>query len=119
MVLLQYLCDFTKWQTPLHCREDSLHAFFYKQPSCYGSNVKNGLKVKQLAKQPSTFGWSLSKTKKYFFNYKFTEAKFLHNCFCVQQYSGQMLVTIEKLLILCLYAMPMKLEIAKQLLCNF
>ena len=26
---------------------------FYKQPSCYGSNVKNGLKVKQLAKQPS------------------------------------------------------------------
>ena len=27
---------------------------FYKQPSCKGSNVKNGLKVKQLAKQPST-----------------------------------------------------------------
>ena len=65
MVLLQYLCDFTKWQTPLHCREDSLHAFFYKQPSCYGSNVKNGLKVKQLAKQPSTlkkFGWTLNFT---------------------------------------------------------
>ena len=27
---------------------------FYKQPSCKGSNIKNGLKVKQLAKQPST-----------------------------------------------------------------
>ena len=26
--------------------------FFYKQPSCYGFNVKNGLKVTQLAKQP-------------------------------------------------------------------
>ena len=27
---------------------------FYKQPSCKGSNVKNGVKVKQLAKQTST-----------------------------------------------------------------
>ena len=27
---------------------------FYKQPSCKGSNIKNGLEVKQLAKQPST-----------------------------------------------------------------
>ena len=26
--------------------------FFYKQPSCQGSNVKNGLKVRQLVKQP-------------------------------------------------------------------
>ena len=26
--------------------------FFYKQPSCKGSNIKNGLNVKQLAKQP-------------------------------------------------------------------
>ena len=26
--------------------------FFYKQPSCSTSNIKNGLKVKQLAKQP-------------------------------------------------------------------
>ena len=26
---------------------------FYKQPSCKGSNVENGVKVKQLAKQPS------------------------------------------------------------------
>ena len=30
------------------------HTFFYKQPSCNGSNVKNDLKVKQLTKQPST-----------------------------------------------------------------
>ena len=29
-----------------------MHAFFDKQPSCKGSNVKNGLKVKQIAKQP-------------------------------------------------------------------
>ena len=28
--------------------------FFHKQPSCSGFNVKNGLKVKQLAKQPPT-----------------------------------------------------------------
>ena len=27
---------------------------FYKQSSCIGSNVKNGLRVKQLAMQPST-----------------------------------------------------------------
>ena len=43
--------------------------FFYKQLSCLGSSVKNGLKIKQLAKQPPTlktplqksFGWALSK----------------------------------------------------------
>ena len=40
--------------------------FFFKQPSCYGSNVKNELKVKQLAKQPPTLkmlmqkNWSLT-----------------------------------------------------------
>ena len=28
--------------------------FIYEQPSCWGSGVKNGLKVKQLAKQPPT-----------------------------------------------------------------
>ena len=33
--------------------------FFYKQPSCSTSNIKNGLKVKQLAKQPP-----MLKTKK-------------------------------------------------------
>ena len=48
----------------------------YKQPSCWGSNVKNGLKIKQLAKQRPTlktllqknFGWTLRK-KLYFFNF--------------------------------------------------
>ena len=60
--------------------------FFYKQPSCYGSNVKNGIKVKQLF-------WQLN---------------------CVQQYLGQILVTIEKFLILDTVAF-----IAKQLLSNF
>ena len=40
-----------------------LHAsrFFYKQPSCSGSSVKNGLKVKQLAKQPLTLKMLLQK----------------------------------------------------------
>ena len=31
----------------------TIHSSFYKQPSWWGSNVKNGLKVKELAKQPS------------------------------------------------------------------
>ena len=35
-------------------REGRVHVFIYKQPSCQGSNVKNGLKVNQLAKQPPT-----------------------------------------------------------------
>ena len=34
--------------------EETFTRFFYKQPSCEVSNVKNGLKVKQLAKQPPT-----------------------------------------------------------------
>ena len=33
---------------------DKLTRFFNKQPSCSGSNVKNGLKVKELAKHPPT-----------------------------------------------------------------
>ena len=45
--------------------------FFYKQPSCSTSNIKNGLKVKQLAKQPPMLktllqkncGWTMSKKK--------------------------------------------------------
>ena len=60
---------------------------FYKQSSFEGSNVKNGLKVKQFAEQPPTlktlmqnFGWTLSK-KFYFFSFKFIKAKFLHNFF--------------------------------------
>ena len=42
------------------------YTFFFKQLSCYGSNVKNELKVKQLAKQPPTLkmlmqkNWSLT-----------------------------------------------------------
>ena len=61
---------------------------FYKQPSCYGSNVKNGLKVKQLAKQPSALKTQMQKIlvgllnkKIYFFNFKFSQVKFLQNCF--------------------------------------
>ena len=30
------------------------YTFFNKQPSSYGSNVKDGLKARQLAKQPPT-----------------------------------------------------------------
>ena len=33
--------------------------FFYKQPSCSGSNVKNG--VKQLAKQPAALKMLMQK----------------------------------------------------------
>ena len=36
--------------------------FFNKQPSCYGSNVKNCLKVKQLAKQPTTLKMPMQKS---------------------------------------------------------
>ena len=49
------------------------------------------------------------------FNFKFTKAKFLHNC---TWYLGQILVTIEKLLILQIVAF-MPLEVAKQLLSKF
>ena len=40
-----------------------------------GLNVKNGLKLKQLAKQPPTLKTLMQKV--YFFNFKFTIAKFL------------------------------------------
>ena len=30
-------------------------SFFNKQPNCYGTNIKNCLKVKQVAKQPPTW----------------------------------------------------------------
>ena len=41
------------------CSKDTMYTdkrkrFFNKQPSCEWSNVKNVLKVKQLAKQPPT-----------------------------------------------------------------
>ena len=32
--------------------DDKYTRSFNKQPSCYGSNVKNALKVKQIAKEP-------------------------------------------------------------------
>ena len=35
--------------------------FFNKQPVCSGYNVKNGLKIKQLAKQPPTLKMLLQK----------------------------------------------------------
>ena len=52
-----------------------------------GLNVKNGLKLKQLAKQPPTLKTLMQKV--YFFNFKFTKAKFLqesslHVANCVQ-----------------------------------
>ena len=58
---------------------------FYKQPSCQGSKNKE---VKQLAKQPlivknanaKKIGYTQGK-KFYFFSCKFTESKFLYNCF--------------------------------------
>ena len=34
--------------------DKDIQVFFNKHPSCWGSKVKNGLKVKQLAKQPPT-----------------------------------------------------------------
>ena len=37
------------------------HAHFYEQLICEGSNVKNGLKVKQLAKQPPTLNVLMQK----------------------------------------------------------
>ena len=40
-----------------------------------GLNVKNGLKLKQLSKQPPTLKTLMQKV--YFFNFKFTKAKFL------------------------------------------
>ena len=52
------------------------HAFFISNQVAKGLTLKNDLKVKQLAKQPATLG-----KKNCFFNFKFIEAKFLHNCF--------------------------------------
>ena len=41
--------------------EPYTHFRFYKQPSCWGSNIKYGLKIKQLAKQPSTLKMLMQK----------------------------------------------------------
>ena len=90
---------------------------FYKQRSCEGCNVKSGLKFKQLSKANAIkFGWTLIKQFN-FFNFKFTEAKFLHKCLDYK-YLEQILVTIEKMLILHIVAF-MPLQIAKYLLSNF
>ena len=85
--------------------------YFYKQPSCSGSNVKNGLNVKKLAKQRSLLKTLMQRnlvglwTKNFTFlilsslklNFSTTVSVQLN---CVQQYLGQILVTIKKLLIL-------------------
>ena len=60
------------WLVPIFYKKN-IHVF-YKQPSYKGFDVKNGSKVKQLAKQPPTlkalmeknFGWILS--KKFYFS---------------------------------------------------
>ena len=59
------------------------YKFFYKQSSWYGSNVKNGIKVKQLAKQPATLKTLMQKilVGLWVKQFKFIEAKFLQNCF--------------------------------------
>ena len=86
-------------------------------------NVKNGLKVQQLAKKPSTLKMLMQKILvKHFFNFKFAEAKFLHNFLvqlnCIQQYLEQILVTIEKLLILQIVAFMTGLS-KRKLLSNY
>ena len=86
-------------------------------------NVKNGLKVQQLAKKPSMLKMLMQKILvKHFFNFKFAEAKFLHNFLvqlnCIQQYLGQILVTIEKLLILQIVAFMTGLS-KRKLLSNY
>ena len=43
------------------CDDKYTISLFNKQPSCSGSNVKNGLKVKQLAKQPTTLKMFMQK----------------------------------------------------------
>ena len=72
-------CNLTYWHT----------RFFYKQLSCWGSNVKNCQKNKQLGKQGPTLKTLMQKilvglwVKLLLFNLKFAEAKFLNNCFGV------------------------------------
>ena len=106
----------------------SLHTrySFNKQPSCWGSNIGNGLKVKQLAKQLPTLKalirkifvelWVnnltfsiLSSLKQIVSTTVFGTTSWCKCCF------GQILVTTEKFLILHIVVF-MPLEIAKQLL---
>ena len=48
------------WLVPIFLPE-KYTLFFCKQPSYWGSNVNNGLKVKELAKQPPTFKMLMQK----------------------------------------------------------
>ena len=52
--------------------EPYTHFCFYKQPSCSGPNIKNGLKIKQLAKQPSTLKTLMQKILVGYWVKKFT-----------------------------------------------
>ena len=57
--------------------------FFSKQPSCEESNAKNGQATSNVKNvNAKNFGIELWSKKFYFFNYKFTRAKFLHNFSC-------------------------------------
>ena len=47
-------------------------SFFNKQPNCYGTNIKNCLKVKQVAKQPPTWKPLMQKMLFGFWVKKFT-----------------------------------------------
>ena len=63
-LLLVYFCD------------DKYTGFvLLSNQAAKGLNVKNGLKLKQLSKQPPTLKTLMQKV--YFFNFKFTKAKFL------------------------------------------
>ena len=59
----------------------SIHAFYYEQQSCWGSNFKNVLKARQVVKQPLELKTPMLSKKIYFFHFKFTEAKLIHNRF--------------------------------------
>ena len=92
-------------------------------------NVKNGLKVKQLAKQALTLKTLMQKilvglwVKNFTFsmlsslNLNFcTTFFFLVQINCMQKYLGQILVAIEKLFnftFSCLYARPIKVSLLK------
>lgn len=46
-----------------------IHAFYYKQPSCWGSNFKNGLKARQVVKQPLELKTPMLSKKKLLFSF--------------------------------------------------
>ena len=55
------------WLEPIFYEKNII--VFQKQPSYYGSNIKNGLKVNQLAKEPPTLKTLTQKILVYFFNF--------------------------------------------------